>query len=97
MSAHFVILAADKPGALELRMANRPDHLEYLNSLGIALKVAGPFLDPDGKSIGTMAVVAADDQAAAEAIAANDPYAKAGVFASVEVRPWRVGVGGFSK
>jgi len=34
-------------------------------------------------------VLEAADLAAARAFAAADPYAKAGLFASVEVRPWR--------
>ena len=35
-----------------------------------------------------LVVVEAPDVATAEAIAAADPYAKAGLFESVEVRPW---------
>jgi uncharacterized protein YciI len=32
-------------------------------------------------------------QAAAEAFAAADPYAKAGLFSSVSIQPWRIAVG----
>ena len=33
-------------------------------------------------------MIEAADKAAAAAIAADDPYAKAGLFDSVEIRPW---------
>ena len=37
---------------------------------------------------GSLVVIVADDLAAAEAITAADPYAQAGLFAQVEIRPW---------
>ena len=40
------------------------------------------------KPNGTLAVIEAEDRKAAEAIAASDPYAKAGLFANVEIRAW---------
>ena len=38
---------------------------------------------------GSLLVIEADDIAAARAFAAADPYAKAGLFASVDIRPWK--------
>jgi uncharacterized protein YciI len=70
-------------------MSVRPDHLTYLESLGGALKAAGPFTGDDGKPTGSLVILEAADKAAAEAIAENDPYAKAGLFAAVEIRPWK--------
>ncbi|MBN9046493.1 MAG: hypothetical protein J0H18_12635 [Rhizobiales bacterium] len=84
----FAILCNDKPGHLQLRLDTRPTHLDYLGSLGETLKFAGPFLGEDGKPNGSLVVVEAADKAAAESIAANDPYAKAGLFGDVTVRPW---------
>ena len=72
----FALLCTDKPNSVDLRMSVRPDHLKYLETLGSALKAAGPFTNDEG-------------QPTAEALAANDPYAKAGLFASVEIRPWK--------
>ncbi|MBE9603903.1 YciI family protein [Acetobacteraceae bacterium H6797] len=85
----FAIACTDKPASLELRMATRPPHLEYLESLMKQLVLVGPTLDAEGKPNGSLLVVEAADQAAAEAIAAGDPYAKAGLFASVTVKPFR--------
>ena len=48
--------------------------------------MAGPLLGDDEKPIGSLVMIAADSKAEAEAIAASDPYAVAGLFASVEVR-----------
>ena len=42
----------------------------------------------DGKPIGSLVAVEAHDRAGAEQIAAGDPYAKAGLFESVEILPW---------
>ena len=86
----FAFICNDKPDHLAVRTATRPDHLAYLkhlNSKG-ALKFAGPFVDADGKPNGTLFVIEAEDRKAAEAIAASDPYAKAGLFAHVDIRPW---------
>jgi uncharacterized protein YciI len=86
----FALICKDKPGALQIRMDTRPDHVAFLNSLNEQKKLAfaGPFLDSDNKPNGTLAMIEAADQAAAEKIAASDPYAKAGLFQSVEIQPW---------
>ncbi|PHP68501.1 hypothetical protein CSC94_00380 [Zhengella mangrovi] len=86
----FALICNDKPGALQVRLDTRPTHLEWLNGLkdqGL-VKLAGPFMGADGKPNGSLVVVEAENQSAAEALAARDPYAAAGLFASVEVRPW---------
>ena len=85
----FALICTDKPASLDLRMAVRPDHLKHLESLGPALKAAGPFTDDDGKPSGSLVIIEAADRATAKAIAEADPYAKAGLFASVEIRPWK--------
>lgn len=84
----FAIMCTDKPDHLQVRMDTRPVHLDFLNGLGTTLKFAGPFLGEDGKPNGSLVVIEADDQASAEKIAASDPYAAAGLFASVSIRPW---------
>lgn len=40
-----------------------------------------------------MVVCEADDQAAAEALFATDPYALAGLFDNTEIKPWRWVIG----
>ena len=86
----FALICKDKPGSLQVRQDTRAAHvafLEGLNSEG-KLALAGPFLDAEGKPDGSLVVVEAPDLAAAQALSAADPYAKAGLFANVEIRPW---------
>jgi hypothetical protein len=85
----FALICTDKPDNLELRMSVRPDHLKYLESLGTGLKAAGPFTTDEGSPTGSLVIIEAADRKAAQAMAENDPYAKAGLFASVEIKPWK--------
>lgn len=85
----YAVICTDKPDSLVIRKANRPEHLQYLKSLGDRLVLAGPFTEPDGETMnGSLIVVEAASLQAAKDIAAGDPFAKIGLFASVEVRPW---------
>jgi len=86
----YALICKDKPGHLDMRLAARPDHVAFLNALNAAgeLKFAGPFLDADGKPCGSLVVIAAADMEAAKATAQSDPYAKAGLFAAVDIQPW---------
>lgn len=86
----FAFVCNDKPASLQLRMDTRPEHVAFLTKLNEegTLKFAGPFLDTDGKPNGSLVVVEAQDADAAAAISAADPYARVGLFANVEIRPW---------
>ena len=84
----YAVIRNDKKDHSQLRIDTRPTHLEYLKNLGNKLKFAGPFLNEDGKPNGTMMVVEAQSKEEVERAAANDPYAKAGLFADIEIRPW---------
>ena len=85
----FALICTDKPNSLAIRKANRPEHLDFLESLGDMLVLAGPFTEADGETMnGSLIVIEAISLDAARKIASGDPFAKAGLFASVEVRPW---------
>lgn len=88
----YALICTDKPDSVELRMKERPGHIDYLNGLGDRLKAAGPFTDEAGSPIGSLVIVEARDRAGAEDVAKNDPYAKAGLFAAVEIRAWKWGL-----
>jgi hypothetical protein len=85
----FALICTDRPNSLDLRMRARPEHLAFLEGLGKSMKLAGPFTDETGNPTGSLVVIEAENRAAAEAIAAQDPYARAGLFQSVEIRPWK--------
>jgi len=90
----FALICTDRPGGLPIRKENRPQHLAYLKSLGDALKFAGPFTQEDGETMnGSLIVIEAPSLQAANDIASGDPFAKAGLFASVEIRPWLWSIG----
>jgi hypothetical protein len=84
----FAIVCIDKPGAIDIRKANRDAHLAHIKESG-RIEQAGPFLDEAGEMIGSLLVMEADDRAEVEAWCADDPYAKAGLFERVEIRPWK--------
>ncbi|TPW27752.1 YciI family protein [Pararhizobium mangrovi] len=87
----FALLCTDKPDSVDLRQENRPKHLEHLDRMNKAgqLKMAGPFTDADGSPTGSLVIIEASDADEARAIADTDPYAEAGLFSSVEVKPFR--------
>jgi uncharacterized protein YciI len=86
----FALICNDNPGHLQVRLDTRNAHVAFLDDLNAkgTLKFAGPFLAPDGKPNGSLVVIEAADLNGAKALADADPYAKAGLFASVEIRPW---------
>lgn len=87
----YVLLCRDKTGALQTRLDNRPVHLDFLKGSGKVI-FAGPFIE-DEKPVGSMVVLDVATRAEAEAFAAADPYAVAGLFDEVVIREWRKVIG----
>jgi uncharacterized protein len=86
----FVIYCLDKPKSGEIRAANRAAHLDYLGGFAASALLAGPLLSPDGTGmVGSLLVMDFPDRKAADDFCAGDPYAKAGLFQSVTVSPFR--------
>lgn len=93
----YAIVGNDVPDSLEKRLAARAEHLARLQQLENEgrLLLAGPFPAIDAENPGPagfsgsliVAEFAALDEAKRWAEA--DPYVAAGVYASVEVRPFR--------
>lgn len=86
-----VLICIDKAQALQTRLDNRAAHLAYIEQTGI-VAMAGPFLE-SGAMVGSLVVLDVEDMAQAKSWAANDPYAKAGLFESVTLREWKKVVG----
>jgi len=84
----FALICHDVEDGFELRKQTRPAHLDFLS--GQNVRFAGPMLSDDqAKPIGSIVVIDCDDLASARAIAAQDPYNKAGLFHSVSVHPFK--------
>ena len=92
MNMRYALICLDKPNALQTRVENRPAHLEHLQSTGV-VEQAGPFIDAAGQMCGSLIVLNVGSKAEAEAWAAADPYAQAGLFASVMIQEWKRVIG----
>ncbi len=86
---YFVLTAIDKDNALELRMSVREQHMAFVKETGV-VRLGGPFLDPNGGMAGSLIIFEAADMDAAKAWHAKDPYVKAGLFKSTDIRPWKM-------
>ena len=86
------VICQDKPGALPVRQDNRAAHLDYIKSTGV-VEQAGPLLDPNGQMCGSLLILDVASLQAAQDWAADDPYAKAGLFAAVQVIEWKKVIG----
>ena len=88
----YAMIAKDKPGSLDKRLATRPVHLDHLNALGESLVYAGALMGADGNPEGSLVVYEADSLEAATAALGADPFIKEGIFGSVEIKPWRIAI-----
>ena len=94
---YYAIIGTDVPNSLERRLGVRPAHLERVTKLKDEgrLLLAGPFpaidaVDPGPAGFsGSLIVAQFASLADAKAWADADPYVAAGVYGSVEVRPFR--------
>lgn len=97
MRMWYLILGRDQPGSLATRLEQRPAHLQRLQDLAGQgrLMLAGPLPaidaeDPGPAGFSGSAIVAEfESLEQARAWAEADPYRQAGVYASVEVHPFR--------
>ena len=92
----YVIWSQDRPNSLELRKGARPAHLERVQELVKQgrLLIAGPMpavdsVDPGPAGFtGSMIVAEFESLEKAREWADEDPYVAAGVYQTVDVRPW---------
>ncbi|MCE3026737.1 MULTISPECIES: YciI family protein [Salinicola] len=93
----YAIIGHDNDSSLALRREARPAHLARLEALRDdgRLILAGPFPAIDGEDpgeagfSGSLIVAEFDSLEAARAWADADPYVAAGVYAKVEVKPFK--------
>lgn len=91
---YFALICTDKSDGMPIRLANRPAHIEWLKAAGSRIPVAGPFLTEDGQAMtGSLLILDVENEVEARELAAQDPYAQAGLFARVELKPWRWVIG----
>lgn len=86
------LICIDKPNSLSIRQETRPAHREHIQSSGV-VEMAGPLLNEAGEMVGSLVILNVETLDQARDWAAADPYAKAGLFASVDIREWNKVVG----
>jgi len=94
---YYVIIALDKPDSLSDRLNARPQHLKRLQELRDAgrLLTAGPCPRIDSEDpgpagfSGSVIIAEFESVEAARSWADVDPYVSAGVYQSVEVKPYK--------
>ena len=93
----YTIVGQDVPDSLNKRLETRADHvarLQILQNEG-RLLLAGPFPAIDSSDpgpagfTGSLIVAEFDSLSCAQTWANSDPYLAAGVYASVNVKPFR--------
>ncbi|MEL7547016.1 MAG: YciI family protein [Pseudomonadota bacterium] len=92
----YLINARDKVDSLDLRIATRTEHLNWVGNALDKVLMAGPVLAEDESTMaGSTFVIEAESLEAARRWAAEDPYKKAGLFDRVEIIPfkWTIGDG----
>ncbi|WP_295652100.1 YciI family protein [uncultured Mucilaginibacter sp.] len=79
-------------GAIDRRMAVRPQHLEGAKELKANNNyiMGGAILDDEGKMIGSVMVLQFETEEELEAWKKREIYITAGVWETVEVKPFRV-------
>lgn len=82
----YIFHLIDKPGSGELRLRIRPEHKAYLAAVADRIAFAGPLMAEDGQAmIGSLLAIDFDTRAAALAWLAQEPFTRAGVYATSSV------------
>ncbi|MEM1105119.1 MAG: YciI family protein [Pseudomonadota bacterium] len=88
--ATFMLYCLDKPGAGALRLEHRPAHLDWVRQFEDRIAMAGPLFADDGETFaGSVIVIEGESLAAVRAWSTGDPYARAGLFERVDIRPFK--------
>jgi uncharacterized protein len=83
----YVFTLIDKPESAALRTAVRPEHKAYLTAVADRIAFAGPLTYDDGVTmIGSLLAIDFPSRDAAHAWLANEPFTKAGLYASISIQ-----------
>ncbi len=90
----FLIVGHGKPGAHATRDLLVAEHRRYFAEGGYQERsiARGPLLSDDGTQwVGSAMLFELPDRAAVDAMLAGEPYARAGMYADIEVHDWQFG------
>jgi len=93
----FIVLAVDRPGALELRLAHRQKHIDYWNSFPGTVRIGGALLADDSidaPAKGSGFIIEAENSELVRGLLARDPFVLEGVFGDdIRIDVMRLGIG----
>ena len=82
----FSFILIDKPDAGDLRQRIRPEHKAYLAGVAERMAFAGPLEADDGQAmLGSLLAIDFPSRDAAHAWLADEPFTRAGLYASVTI------------
>lgn len=86
----YTFFMIDKPGATQLRQELRPAHKAYLAQFADRIAFAGPLVADDGATmIGSLLSIDFASRDDANAWLADEPFTRAGVYASTSVHAFQ--------
>ena len=93
-SRRFLIIGRGRPGVTGARRDLIEQHRRYFADLGYLehFIARGPLLSDGGAEwIGSAMLIELPDRAAVDTMMSEEPYARAGLYASVEIHDWQFG------
>jgi uncharacterized protein YciI len=89
----FAVVGLDEPAhSAERRLAARDAHRAYVLTHDAAIAFVGPMIGDDGLPCGSLYVFQAETEQAVREWLSREPYVQAGLYASVVVRPFELGM-----
>jgi uncharacterized protein YciI len=86
---HFTVYCLDHDDMVERRLSRYEAHKAYLATAPVKMVMSGPLLAKDQETmIGSFFLYEADDIAEVVRFNANDPFNDAGIWKSVDIRPF---------
>ncbi|WP_321797492.1 YciI family protein [Caballeronia sp. J97] len=86
---NFTVYCLDHPDMVERRLENYEAHKAYLKTTPIKTLISGPLTMLDGQTmIGSFFLYEAERIEDVEDFVKDDPFNKAGIWGSIDVRPF---------
>jgi uncharacterized protein len=85
---HIIVYCLDHPGMAERRLAHYEAHKARLQTSPLLTLVSGPLTDLDGTPVGSFFLYESDDIEAVRRFIAEDPFNVAGIWNTVDIRPF---------
>jgi uncharacterized protein YciI len=81
----FAIYCTDRPDTVQKRLDARAAHFAHIEATLTNFYIAGPLLDEDGVTIGSLLIVKAGNAAEARKRVEADPYFDAAIWADIRI------------